>query len=87
MANVYTELIRLLPSTDTLVGKILSVNAPAGTAVISSLVGGTHIVNMGKGASYSVGDWVLTRDSIIVTPIPIPQGESTPEVPKSIEIY
>ena len=87
MANVYTELIRLLPSTETIVGKIASVNATENTASISSLVGGVFTVNVGKGTTYAVNDWVLIKDKIIVSTIPVPQGDTTPEVAKPIEIY
>lgn len=87
MSNIYTDLIRLLPSTETIVGKIASVNTEQNTAVVSSIVGGIFTVKTGKGATYAVNDWVLIKDKVITSTIPVPQGEGTPEVAKSIEIY
>jgi hypothetical protein len=85
MANVYQELIRLLPSTDTVVGKILSVST--NTAVISMIGGGTSRVHITKGSTYAQNDWVLVKDNTIVSTIPVPQGDDQQEVAKVIEIY
>ena len=88
MANPFVELIRLLPSTDTVVGKILAVNSQYNTATLFSIGGvGSFVANIGKGATYAVGDWVLVRDNVIISTIPVPQGDTTPEEAKDIVIY
>ena len=89
MANPFVELVRLLPSTDTVVGKILSVDVVLNTATLLSIggSGGAFVANTGKGATYAVGDWALVRDNVIISTIPVPQGDTTPEQAKEIVIY
>ena len=88
MANPFVELIRLLPSTDTIVGKVLAIDSQYNTATLSSIGGsGSFVANKGKGSTYVVGDWVLVRDNVIISTIPVPQGDTTPEEAKDIVIY
>jgi len=87
MPNPFVELIRLLPSTDTVVGKILSIDSQLNTAVLASIGAGDFVANKGKGSTYVVGDWVLVKDNIIISTIPVPQGDTTPEEAKDIVIY
>jgi hypothetical protein len=77
MSNVYHELIRLLPTTDTIVGRILSIDTVNNTAVLISMGGaGSFTANIGKGSTYAVSNWVLVRDNVIVSTIPTPEGVS-----------
>ena len=88
MANPFVELIRLLPSTDTVVGKILAIDINLNMATLYSIGGaGSFIANIGKGSTYTVGDWVLVKDNVIISTIPTPQGGVTPEEAKDIVIY
>ena len=85
MSNSWSALIRLLPSIDSLVGKIASINENRGTAVLSAVGSGSFSAKITKDSGFVVGDWVLVRDGIITSKIAIPEGSGV-EVATEISI-
>jgi len=79
MSNSWAKLVRLLPSVESTVGKILSISGK--TAVVESIGTGTStVLTMEPGmiaqtgnVTYNVGDWVLIKDNIIVSVLPVPE--------------
>jgi len=87
MSNSWSQFMRLLPKVDSIVGQILSMDSDAGVAVLASIGSGDFVAKMVKGgADYAVDDWVLVKDGIITSVIPVPKGENTAGVPKDIMI-
>lgn len=85
--NSWVQFINLLPKVDSIVGQILSMDTDAGVAVLASVGSGDFIAKVVKGgAGYAVTDWVLVKDGVIISVIPVPKGENTAGVPKDIMI-
>jgi hypothetical protein len=89
MSNTWRQLISLLPSVDTTVGKILSVNTETGSVVLESIGTGDYtatyptpltmepgLVAQSGNVEYLIGDWVLVKDGVIVAKLPVPELDS-----------
>ena len=86
MSNVYVDLIRLLPGVEKTAGKIVSIDTTRNIAVLLAIGGGNFIADIGKGSTYVIGDWVLVKDNVIVSTIPVPEGTGL-ETATEIVIY
>lgn len=67
MTNVWERFRALLPGTQELVGEVSSINASAGTCVVT-LPGGGVIV--AKGTSVAVGGNAFVQDGVIISDAP-----------------
>lgn len=84
--NSWAQLIRLLPTVDSTVGKVLSLNTSNSTVVLAAIGGGSFVASIPKDATYEVNDWVLVKDNVVLSVIPVPKGENVSGEPKEIII-